>query len=78
MASYQVTPNAVKHWCKLCGTPLFNTNQIYPGMMMVYLGSILGCEALVPRANIYCSSKLEWVDSVATLKSYAESRQARA
>lgn len=78
IAQYQITVNAAKHWCRLCGTPLFNTNLLYPGMTMVYLGALKGHELPEPRANIYCSSKLSWVDSIATLKNFSDSRRAPA
>jgi hypothetical protein len=78
LGRYGVTDHAVKHWCRTCGTPLFNTNTIYPGMAMVYLGALRSQHSLAPRANIFCSSKLEWVDTISQLKSYPEARDARA
>jgi hypothetical protein len=71
---FPVTKNAVKTFCQRCGTPLFNTNELYPGLTMLYLGVIDGHASLVPKSNIYCSSKLAWVDELATAKTFAHSR----
>lgn len=71
IATYPVTKNAVKAFCQRCGTPLFNTNQIYTGLTMIYLGVIDGHTSLIPKSNIHCSSKLTWVDELATAKTFA-------
>jgi hypothetical protein len=76
LVEYQVTPGARKHWCRVCGSPLFNTNAKYPGLTMVYFGALRDHTAVAPRANIHCSSKVPWVDSLAQLNSYDESRTA--
>jgi hypothetical protein len=77
IGSYPVTARASKHWCQTCGTPLFNTNSLYPGMSMLYLGALPEFNAIAPRANIFCSSKLAWVDTITHLTNYAEARTAR-
>jgi hypothetical protein len=74
LAGYQVTSGARKHWCRECGTPLFNTNVIYPDRTMVYYGALRNQPAVAPRVNIYCANKLPWVDSLATLRSFDEAR----
>ena len=74
LSSYQVTSGARKHWCQSCGTPLFNTNAKYPDRTMFYYGALGDHVVLAPRANIYCSSKLPWVDSLQQIKSYDEAR----
>jgi hypothetical protein len=70
LAAYQVTDSARKHWCRNCGTPLFNTNKLYPGFVMLYLGAVRNHAGIVATANIYCSTKLPWVDALSTLKSF--------
>jgi hypothetical protein len=64
IASHPVTADARKHWCARCGTPLYNTNPRYAGLAMLYLGILDASGALVPAVNIYCSSKLPWVDEL--------------
>jgi hypothetical protein len=78
LSKYQVTEGAVKHYCKDCGTPLFNSNSIkYPGLAMLYLGSLMGSDAIVPMVNIYSESKLPWVDNVAEFRSFDQVPQKR-
>jgi hypothetical protein len=74
LSSYQVTSGARKHWCQSCGTPLFNTNTKYPDRTMIYYGALREHATVVPRVNIYCSSRLPWVNSLQQLKSYDEAR----
>lgn len=60
-AVFQVTENVQKHFCASCGTPLFNSNKLYPAARMVYLGSLQDHSLLQPTLNLYCESMLEWV-----------------
>ncbi len=78
LAEIQVGDSAIKHFCRHCGTPVFNTNPgRYPGLTMLYLGTVEGHESLEPSVNIYCSSKLAWVDALVGLPSFDEGRQRR-
>ena len=70
LATYQVTSNAQKNWCRKCGTPLFNTNKLYPGFAMLYLGAVRNHTGIAPTANVYCSSKLPWIDTLSALKTF--------
>ncbi len=74
LSAYQVTELSRKHFCAACGTPLYNTSDRYPGLRMAYYGTLTDHAALVPVVNIYCESKLAWVDGVVGLKSYDRSR----
>src|SRR4051812_4599865 len=39
--SYTATDHAVKHFCSICGTPIYNINpERYPGLAMIYLGTL--------------------------------------
>jgi hypothetical protein len=53
-----------KHFCKNCGTPLYNTNPKYGPVKIVYLGSITPNSTLVPTKNIFCHYKLNWVENL--------------
>lgn len=55
------TPRACKHFCGKCGTPVFNINDRYTGLRMVYLGAVHAPEAPPPEFNVYCESELEWI-----------------
>ena len=72
VSAFQFKENAHKHFCKQCGSPLFNKNERYPGMCMVYLGGITELLNIVPTANIYCESQLAWVPAVAEIRSFAQ------
>jgi|SRR6185437_13496337 len=50
-----------KHFCKHCGTPLYNTNPKYGPVKIVYLGSISQNDKLIPNKNIYCNYQLPWL-----------------
>jgi hypothetical protein len=70
-AVYQVTDNLAKHFCPACGTPLFNTNRLYPGARMLYLGSLREHHGLQPSFNLYCESLLPWVLHLGDIPRYA-------
>ncbi|MBC3767078.1 GFA family protein [Neptunicella marina] len=64
-----LSERAVKHFCADCGSPLYNLNQKYPGLAMLYLGSVENMDTQ-PTANIYCESKLSWTDGIAKLAQF--------
>lgn len=74
IARYAFREDAHKHFCKQCGTPVYNQNSRYPGLRMIYLGALSAPHALVPRANIYCESQLAWVPALAEITSFAQGR----
>lgn len=76
LASFDATDHAIKHFCRRCGTPLYNFNpHRYPGLAMIYLGIIFTHGKLIPGINIYCSSKLDWVDNIPSIRSFDEAPQ---
>jgi hypothetical protein len=71
LASYQLTVRTSRHFCSICGTPLFNSNPVtYKGLLMLYFGIVYGNEQLEPSINIFCESKLPWVTVQASSKSF--------
>jgi hypothetical protein len=64
LRSYAATVNATRHFCATCSTPLFNRNVLYPGLAMLYLGSLDDGAALEPTLDIHRESRLAWIDSV--------------
>ncbi|HXH72165.1 MAG TPA: GFA family protein [Mariprofundaceae bacterium] len=66
-----------KHFCSQCGTPLYNLNNRYPDFYMVHYGTVSEHAGLAPRYNIYCESKLPWVDGVEKLRSFAQAMERR-
>ena len=72
ISAFELKPDAYKHFCKRCGSPIFNKNARYPGLCMVYIGELAGSSAIVPTANIYCDSQLAWVPELAQIRNFAE------
>ena len=72
VTAFQFKENAYKHFCKQCGSPIFNKNVRYQGMCMIYLGGISAPMNVVPTANIYCDSRLPWIPALAEIRSFAQ------
>lgn len=72
LTEYAVTERATKHFCSRCGTSVFNTNSFtYPGVFILYLGTVIGHEKLQPQVNIFCDSMLPWVKQLSTIMSFS-------
>ncbi len=61
LSDYSSSENARKHFCKQCGTPIYNQNLKYPNLRMVHFGAINFLEEVQPNVNIFCESILSWV-----------------
>ncbi len=61
LSCFSLTENARKHFCKICGTPVFNLNLKYPRLRMVHFGTLNLPAETTPDVNIFCQSKLPWV-----------------
>lgn len=61
LTTYNLGENVTKHFCRRCGTPIFNRNSHYPGRCMVALGSLDNPKAVVPSVNVHCENRLSWV-----------------
>jgi hypothetical protein len=72
LATFPFAEDAHKHFCKQCGSPIFNKNARYPGLSIIYLGAIAASSNFVPTANIYCESQLAWVPAIAGLRAFPQ------
>lgn len=72
LATFKFAEDAYKHFCKQCGSPIFNKNARYPGLGIIYLGAIAEPARFVPTANIYCDSQLAWVPAIAELRAFPQ------
>ena len=70
LSVYQISENAKKHFCRTCGTPIFNLHKRYPGRYLVQVGSLDEPALATPAINIFCESMLPWVKSIADLKCF--------
>jgi len=68
--SFVLGEKGEKNFCVVCGSPLFNKNEKYPGFYMVHYGSLNEPNNIEPSVNIFSANKLPWVGSIATLKSF--------
>jgi len=57
-----------KHFCKKCGTPLYNTNKKYPGVCMIFLGTLKNSTEYTPKINIWGESKFSWVNQICEIQ----------
>jgi len=67
---YQISENTKKHFCRTCGTPIFNLHKKYPGNCMIQVGSLDEPALVTPAINIFCESMLPWVKGIADLKCF--------
>ncbi len=72
LAKYAVTKHTTKHYCKECGSPLFNLNEKYPGAVMLYLGSAEQPESFVPSVNTFCENMLGWIEQINGMQKLAK------
>ncbi|MEJ2137149.1 MAG: GFA family protein [Desulfofustis sp.] len=66
--TFAISDNAVKHFCGVCGTPIYNTHQGFPGFNMVFVGSLDEPCQLPPTTNFFCERMLPWVNTIAELE----------
>lgn len=64
---------AQKHFCKKCGSPLFNTNPgRYGSVKIVSFGTLEEGNGLSPLVNIYCENKVDWLEKLFDIKNMSE------
>ena len=62
LRTHRCSEHARKSFCGECGTPIFNSNPKYAGLKILHLGSLDGPLNKEPQVNIYCDSRLPWLD----------------
>jgi hypothetical protein len=67
---YQISDTAKKHFCKNCGTPIYNLLSAYPGRCLVQVGSLDDPSLVSPAVNIFCESMLPWTRDIADMKCF--------
>lgn len=77
IAEYQFGEGAFKHYCRKCGTPLYNLNSRYQKYAMIYLGVLENSASLIPTQNIFCESMLDWVEHIDSVPKYDQDIVAR-
>ena len=72
LATYQLSENLKKYFCRHCGTPIFNRNSRYPGRCMMALGSLDNPATVAPSVNVHCENRLAWVNLDETLQNFEQ------
>ena len=70
--SFALGEKGEKNFCGVCGSPIFNRNEKYPGFYMVHYGSLNEPHDVEPAANVFFDNKLPWVCSIEQLQNYAK------
>ena len=70
--SIEVTDKVQKYVCGNCCSPLYNVSGNYGGLRILYVGSLNDASDLAPAMNIYCESKLSWLDDIGEYKSFEQ------
>ena len=73
LKKYMVEDSGEKYFCSECGSPIYNKNYRIPGLYMVSHGALVQTRKYTPSFNVFCSTKLEWVDEIKNMKSFHES-----
>lgn len=73
VTTYAPSSGGKKRVCSKCGSPLYNAHDRYPGMYMIYYGSLSENANIIPNFNIYCENKLPWVENISAIKSFEQS-----
>ena len=75
LKTYEISDKAVKHFCGVCGTPIYNAHQDFPGFNMVFIGSVDEPCRLPPKTNFFCERMLPWINTISELENIARLRE---
>ncbi|MDO6763072.1 GFA family protein [Agarivorans sp. 1_MG-2023] len=74
---YQTSPGKVRHFCKVCASPIYSSNQADPSRLRIRLGMLDSAIVERPISHNFVSSKANWEDLDADLirnDAYEDSR----
>ncbi|WP_038177889.1 GFA family protein [Vibrio rhizosphaerae] len=72
LSAFTLKENAVKHFCGHCGTAIYNKNPRLPGLALVYLYSLDSDHLPEPQVNVFCESKLNWLDNLGEIPNFEQ------
>lgn len=70
MTSYETSPGKRRHFCKVCASPVFSSNELVPGKVRVRLGILESDIIERPISHNFVSSRANWDDLDANLPRY--------
>jgi len=75
LKTYAISDKVAKNFCGVCGTPIYNTHQGFPGFNMVFVGSLDEPCRLSPATNFFCERMLPWVNAIDQLENIERLRE---
>ncbi|MDP2431691.1 MAG: GFA family protein [Pseudomonadota bacterium] len=70
LTAYESTPGQTKHFCKICGSPIFSKTATKPEQLRIRLGAIESDIEERPVAHIFVTSKANWEEIAGDLPQY--------
>lgn len=70
LTRYQISDLAEKHFCRICGTPIFNRHSKFSGQIMLTLGSLDHPRQASPKVNVHCENMLPWIITIDQMKNF--------
>lgn len=70
LQSYQSAPGKYRHFCRVCGSPVYSSNAAQPDKLRIRLGVLDSPISERPVSHNFVSSKAEWDDLDAVLPRY--------
>ena len=70
LTGYASSPNQIKYFCSICGSPILSTNSETPDRVRVRLGTIESDIQERPLAHIFVASKANWEEITGDLPQY--------
>lgn len=67
---YEMTPGKKRHFCKVCASPIFSSNESSPELLRLRLGILDTDIAERPMSHNFVSSSANWDDLDASLPRY--------
>jgi len=60
-AGYESTPDALRAFCKNCGTPLYYASGRWPENIHLFVGTFDVPAGFSPQVHVYAGERLPWV-----------------
>ena len=60
LASYALTSNVARHFCRTCGTHVHTSDQRYPQIVGVPAGVVMSAAGIEPKAHYFVGHQAAW------------------
>lgn len=72
LSTYRVSDKAEKHFCSICGTPIYNIHFGHPGRALIQIGALDEPASLSPTLNLHSENMFPWVTTLDDLKNFPQ------